>query len=204
MRQFGLYLGTVVAAVAASACCILPALLGVAGAGTLGFGAALEPYRPYLLGLTVLLLGAAFYLTYRPVKCEPGSCPTEKPSVWRLNRAALWGIALFTVGVMAYPQVASQRAERTLARRTTPASPPSAASQTATKTVAFTVGGMTCEACTRPIIEELEKQPGVKEARIDFKSGRAVISYDPERVAALSLRDTIERMGYTVSVATGS
>ncbi len=53
MKKAAVILGAVVAAVAASACCILPLILGVASAGTLGLSAALTPYRPYLVSLTL-------------------------------------------------------------------------------------------------------------------------------------------------------
>lgn len=54
-------------ALVASACCIGPVLFSLIGAGALGAAAVkLEPYRPWLIGLTVILLGAAFYNVYRP------------------------------------------------------------------------------------------------------------------------------------------
>lgn len=52
MKKASLMFGVIVAAIAASSCCILPLVLGVASAGTLGLGAALEPYRPYLIVLS--------------------------------------------------------------------------------------------------------------------------------------------------------
>jgi mercuric ion transport protein len=60
--------GSVVSGVLASVCCIGPlvfALLGISGAA---LARRFEPFRPYLLVLTYGLLGAAFYLAYRPVK----------------------------------------------------------------------------------------------------------------------------------------
>jgi len=64
MKQQTALVGAAIAAITASAYCILPAILGAASAGTLGFSATLAPYRPYFMGLTVMLLGAAFYFIY--------------------------------------------------------------------------------------------------------------------------------------------
>ena len=46
MQKFSLLVGAVIAAIAASACCILPLLLGAASVGAVGLSAALTPYRP--------------------------------------------------------------------------------------------------------------------------------------------------------------
>lgn len=84
-------IGSVVAAIAASACCLGPVVLWLLGAGALGAAATrLEPLRPVFLGLTLALLGSAFYVTYRPARaaCAPdGSCasapkPTAKIVLW--------------------------------------------------------------------------------------------------------------------------
>ena len=82
--------GSVLSALFASLCCIGPVVFALAGAGSLGFAAAFEPYRSYLLILTFLFLGVAFYFTYRKreVTCEDGTCKVE--SVNNLNKVILW------------------------------------------------------------------------------------------------------------------
>ncbi len=95
--------GSVVAALAASACCLGPVLLSLIGAGTLGAAATkLAAYRPYLVGLTFALLGAAFYASYRPgrVACESGGC---QPSSQRITRVVLWIAAILAVLLAAFP-----------------------------------------------------------------------------------------------------
>lgn len=57
--------GSVVTALAASACCIGPVVFTLLGLGGAAFAVALEPYRPVFIGVTTLLLGSGFYLVYR-------------------------------------------------------------------------------------------------------------------------------------------
>ncbi len=68
--------GAMASAILSSACCWLPLLLLAFGLSAGGMASFLEAYRPYLLGVTALLLGSGFYLTYfRKKKCGPdGSC----------------------------------------------------------------------------------------------------------------------------------
>src|SRR6266850_1945553 len=96
--------GAVVAGFAASACCLGPLVLAVLGVGGSAFALALEPYRPYLIALTGLLLGGAFYLTYRrPAgKCGPdGAC--EVPRAGRAGKAFLWTATGLIVLAVTFP-----------------------------------------------------------------------------------------------------
>src|SRR3989338_8644344 len=79
--------GAVVAALAASACCIGPLVLAVLGVGSAASALALAPYRPWLLGASFLLLGAAFSLPYRR---PAGACaPDEACATPRMRRGRL-------------------------------------------------------------------------------------------------------------------
>ena len=96
--------GSVVAAVAASACCLGPVVLSVLGAGALGAAATrLEPLRPVFLGLTAVLLGSAFYLTYRPARhtCAPdGTCA---PAPKRTAKVVLWIATVLVILLVTFP-----------------------------------------------------------------------------------------------------
>lgn len=96
-RSLGLGL---LAGVGASLCC-LPILLLLAGMGGAWMGTltAMEPYRPYLTGLTVVFLGLAFWKLYIvPRRCaEDEACTT--PRTLRRQRLMLWSITVL-VGVL--------------------------------------------------------------------------------------------------------
>ena len=98
-------IGSVVAALAASTCCIGPVVLSAIGAGALGAAASkLAVYRPWLLGLTTVLLGGAFYAAYRPdaaASCEAdGAChPTSR----RAARIVLWVVTAIVLLLVTFP-----------------------------------------------------------------------------------------------------
>ena len=68
-------------AFAASLCCITPVLALIAGTSGLASSFSwLEPFRPYLIGLTILVLGFAWYQKLKPKKEIDCDCETdEKP-----------------------------------------------------------------------------------------------------------------------------
>lgn len=105
-KSFFVGAGAVLAALGASLCCILPVAVAILGVGSAALGAKLEPLRPWLAGVTVLLLGFAFYRAYRPLPCAPGeSCAV--PASRRRARIVLWIVAVMAVGLMAFPYYVS-------------------------------------------------------------------------------------------------
>jgi len=95
--------GSVVAAVAAAVCCAGPVVAAVLGVGAIGAASRwFEPYQPWFLGLTVILLGLAFVSTYRrqPAACADGSCA---PSSRRTAKIVLWVVAVVVGLLAAFP-----------------------------------------------------------------------------------------------------
>ncbi|MGH8568991.1 MAG: mercuric transporter MerT family protein [Gammaproteobacteria bacterium] len=101
--------GSVVAALAASSCCVLPLLffaLGINGAW-IGNLTALAPYQPYFVVVTLGFLAAGFILVYRKPKraCAPGSyCAT--PASDRIARVSLWIATAIIAVALAFPFLA--------------------------------------------------------------------------------------------------
>jgi mercuric ion transport protein len=97
--------GSVLSAFLASVCCVGPVVFSLIGAGSLGLATVFQPYRPYLLALTVVFLGAGFYFTYRKreVPCEDGTCRVETASKW--NKLLLWVAAVVALVFMFFPQI---------------------------------------------------------------------------------------------------
>ena len=85
--------GSVIAAVLASSCCIVPLVLVTLGASGAWIGnlSALEPYKPIFAIATFGFLGFGYWQVYRKpkVECEEGSyCAT--PASNRVTKSALW------------------------------------------------------------------------------------------------------------------
>lgn len=99
--------GAVVSGFLASACCIGPLLLVFLGIGSAGALTALEPYRPYMMVLTVLFLGGAFYLTYRKPKaagCEENDVCCKNGGR-KFQKIMLWIAAVFALAMLFSPQI---------------------------------------------------------------------------------------------------
>jgi mercuric ion transport protein len=104
-RGNGFLIAGILSAIGASICCVGPLVLlalGVSGAW-IGSLTALEPYRPILIGVTVVFLGLAFYRLYvvRPA-CSPESA-CGNPRSLRRQRMAFWIVTVLVLGLIAVP-----------------------------------------------------------------------------------------------------
>ncbi len=105
--------GAIVAAFAASLCCLGPLLFAALGLGGAGLLVKFEAYRPYFAALTLMLLGAGFYLTYRRPRLAPatgaagGACECELPRANRFGRSTLWIATVVVAGILAFPYLAA-------------------------------------------------------------------------------------------------
>jgi mercuric ion transport protein len=104
VEAISLFVG-MASAMAASACCLLPAILvslGIGGAW-LSELKSLERFFPVFVGIAAAAFAFAFYRIYvRPAQYEPGStCATRRTSVHQ--RTALWVALLFAAALVAVP-----------------------------------------------------------------------------------------------------
>jgi len=101
----GTLIGSIFAGIAASTCCLGPLVLltlGISGSW-IGNLSAMEPFRPYFIGLTLVLLGLAF----RKLYLQPQSCAVGTPCATSSNlckqRLIFWIVSAFVLIVMSFP-----------------------------------------------------------------------------------------------------
>ncbi len=85
--------GSVIGAILASSCCVVPLVLVTLGATGAWIGnlTVLEPYKPIFAAITFVFLGVGYWQVYRKPKvaCEEGSY-CASPASNRIAKAALW------------------------------------------------------------------------------------------------------------------
>lgn len=97
-------IASVLTAAAASACCLGPVVLSAVGAGALGAAASRwEPYRPFFIGLTLLLLGAAFRFTHRSTGAACARDGTCAPKSRRAMKIVLWVATALVILLITLP-----------------------------------------------------------------------------------------------------
>lgn len=186
----------ILAAVAASLCCITPVLALLGGiSGIAATFSWLEPFRPYLAGASVLVLGFAWYqkLKTPPAARQDCACePGEKPGFLQ-SKTFLAIITVLAVVLLAFPYYSG--AFFSDARTGTGLEAPAAATARAN----LYVEGMTCSGCEHSVNQALQQTPGVIEARSSYSTGMVRVTYDKRKVTLATLTQKIKtETGYKV------
>ena len=158
--------GSVLVAMAASACCWVPLVLIAFGLSAGGLGVTFDIACPYLLAASIGLLSVGFLFAYRRPKCDPvATCETGRIGKQGPSRGMLWG-ATIAVGLFAsLPLYVGQLLPD-------PSNASAESINTASTTVGLHVDGMTCEACAFTLRDELVRLSGVVDARVSYRTGR--------------------------------
>ena len=98
--------GAVGGAFLASACCLGPLLFAALGLGGAGLLVKLEPLRPVFGAVTLSMLGAGFFFTYRTPKVAEGDdCGCEHPKSNKVGRIGLWVATVVVILLLASPEL---------------------------------------------------------------------------------------------------
>jgi periplasmic mercuric ion binding protein len=68
------------------------------------------------------------------------------------------------------------------------------------RTATLDVTNMDCAACPITVRKALEKVPGVDAAKVDFKTKRAVVAFDPAKTTPEALMKATAEAGFPSSV----
>lgn len=184
------------AALAASLCCITPLLAIVGGLGGVASTFAwLEPLRPYLIALTVGVLGFAWYQQLRPapVVADNCGCPVPgKPSLMQ-SRGFLASVTVLAGLLFTFPYYSARFYPSA-------ATKPVAATSEAPvwQTSSYRIGGMTCEACARHVEHDVQQLPGVQSVQVSYEQGTAQVRFNSKVTPAGQVEKAINGTGYSV------
>ncbi len=182
-------------AIAASLCCITPVLALIAGSsGIAATFSWLEPFRPYLIGLTVLVLGLAWYQKLKPRLQEEIDCACEedeKPKFIQ-SKTLLGIVTVFSALMLAFPLYADvfypkQSKEVVIFDKWD------------IETFEFNISGMTCNGCAEHVNHEVNQLDGIVEVNASYESANAIVKFDQSKTSKGDIEEAINSTGYEVT-----
>lgn len=78
---------------------------------------------------------------------------------------------------------------------------PTLAAEATSKTVTLAVENMYCAACPITVRKALEKVPGVAQAKVDYKTKTATVTFDPAKTKVEDLTWATTEAGYPSKLA---
>lgn len=195
-KNSGSLLGAgVITAVFASLCCITPVLALLSG--TAGIASTLtwmEPFRPYLIGFTILVLGFAWYQKLKPKTAEEIECECDKEGKkpFLKTKTFLGIVTVFAALILAFPNYAQIFYPSNEPREIL------VVNSSDLQTASFAVKGMSCNGCASHVENEVNKLPGIIAVEVSYEDSSAKVEFDKSKVNLIEIEEAIDKTGYKV------
>ena len=180
-------------AFAASLCCISPLLALVAGSSGIASAFSwLEPFRPYFISLTILIIGFAWYQKLKPPITNDCGCDTSTKPRFIQTKLFLGLVTIITALMIAFPYYSKAfypeiKKEAIITNNTI------------IREVKLKIKGMTCAACEEHIKHEVNILPGIFSSEISYANGNGIIRFDTSKTNLKFIEKAINATGYTVT-----
>ena len=180
-------------AISASLCCITPVLALLAGtSGLASVFSWLDPLRPYLIGLTVLVLGFAWYQKLKPQKQIDCNCDTKEKTPFIQTKKFLGIVTVFAGLMLAFPTYAHVFFQKTENKTIV-------TDQSKIQKVEFKINGMTCSGCEEHVNHEVNKLSGIIKSTASFENENAIVEFDNSKTNIAEIEKAINGTGYSVT-----
>ena len=180
-------------AVSASLCCITPVLALLAGSsGIAATFSWLDPFRPWLIGITVVVLAFAWYQKLKPRSAQEIACDCEddeKPSFWH-SKKFLGIVTVFAAIMLAFPYYADAFYPETQLSISENANLES--------TYEINITGMTCSGCEEHVKLEIGKLSGISGLEVSYEKANAVVTFDESKTNIDEVKAAVDKTGYKV------
>ena len=181
------------AAITASLCCITPVLALIAGtSGIASTFSWIEPFRPYLIGLTILVLGFAWYQKLKVKKEIDCECDMDEKPKFIQSKTFLGIVTVFAVIMLAFPYYSGffyPNTEKQII----------VVNKSDIKTTEFKISGMTCAGCEEHVNHEVNKLNGIVNSKASYENGNAIIEFDKTKTNETEIEKAINSTGYKVT-----
>lgn len=180
-------------ALAASLCCITPVLALVAGtSGIASTFSWLGPFRPYLIGLTIVVLGFAWYQKLKPTKQVDCDCETDKKPGFIQSRKFLGIVTVFAALMLAFPYYAHafySKSEK----------PVKVFDTSNVETAEFSISGMSYTGCEEKVNHQVHNLAGIIHTKASYEKGNAIVAFDKAKTNINEIEKAINSTGYKVT-----
>ncbi len=186
----------ILTAIGASLCCVMPVLAIVSGASGLASTFSwMEPFRPYLIGLTILVLAYAWYNKLKPQNEVDCGCDEASSSSFTKGKTFLGLVTFFAIAMLAFPYYSflffQDEPTKTIVVQSHHI-----------QTLKVDIEGMTCDACEQHVNHAVNQLEGIVQIQTSYKEANSNIQFDSSRVDIKDILTAIESTGYKTTQST--
>lgn len=192
MKKDGKLIWTsVLTAIGASLCCITPVLALISGASGMASAFSwLEPLRPYLIGITVIVLSFAWYQKLKPkheIDCDCDDKPKFIQS--KLFLGLVTGFAVIMLAFPYYGTLFYPTSEKEII----------VVDKSNIQIIKISIEGMTCASCENHVSHSVNQLNGILKVSSSFEKGNAEVEFDKSKTTIEEIKNAVSSTGYTVT-----
>ena len=177
------------AALAASSCCIPPVIAAIAGIGGASTNLSwMEPFRPYLIGVAVMAIGYAWYSYLKPKPVDDCGCEIENPRFYQ-TKGFLIGMTLFasiSVTFPYYSDIFYPDNKKEVAIN----------NQSNIQKIIVKIEGMTCESCENHVTHSVNELTGILNVNTSYADGNTIVEFDKTQTTIEDIKEAVNATGY--------
>ena len=152
----------------------------------------IEPFRPYLIGLTFLVLGFAWYQKLKPKKEIDCDCEPEEKPTFIQSKKFLGVVTVFAIVMLAFPYYSGVFYPNTEKQIIV-------VDKSNVEKTEFKISGMTCASCEDHVNHEVNKLSGIVNIKASYENGNAIIEFDKTKTNEAEIEGAINSTGYEVT-----
>lgn len=179
-------------AIASSLCCITPVLALISGtSGIASSFSWLEPFRPYLIGFTILVLGFAWSQKLKSKKEIDCDCATDEKPSFLQSKLFLGIVTIFAIFMTAFPYYSSvfyPKSEKEII----------VVDKANIQTINLEIKGMTCTSCEEHINHSVNQLNGIIKVKSSYENENAEIEFDNSKTTIEEIEKAVNSTGYSV------
>ena len=179
--------------ITASLCCITPVLVLITGtSGIVSTFSWIDPFRPYLIGLTILVLGFVWYQKLKPKKEIDCECETDEKPKFIQSKKFLGIVTTFVIIMLSFPYYSGIFYPKTEEQIMI-------VDKSDIFTTEFKISGMTCVSCEEHVNHQVNKLNGIVNSKVSYENGNAIIEFDRTKTNEEQIEKAINSTGYKVT-----
>jgi copper chaperone CopZ len=179
-------------AITSSLCCITPVLALISGtSGVASTFSWLEPFRPYLIGFTILVLGFAWYQKLKTQKEIDCGCETDEKPSFLQTKLFLGIVTLFAISMTAFPYYSSvfyPKIEKEII----------IVDKANVQSINLEIKGMTCASCEEHINHSVNQLNGILKVKSSYENGNTEVEFDNSKTTIEEIEKAVNLTGYLV------
>ena len=183
---------TIITAIAASLCCITPILALIVG--TTGIASTffwIEPFRPFLIALTILALLLAWYQKIKQQKQEIDCDCKEENQTFLNSKKFLLYVTLYAGLMLVFPYYSQIFHPKTSQDKIH-------VKESNISEIEYNIKGMTCIGCEAHLENEVNKLDGIIVVKANHEKGNTIIKYDKTKIANNDIENAVKKTGYKI------